>query len=114
MLAILGVPPTLGYIGRWRLYETALQIKPLLLAAFVVSSAFALIAYVLALTRIWWGSARSPDSPLPDPPASDPQIPYPPAAEPLLLQITILALVVLLLIAGLWPQTLHVLAGGRP
>jgi formate hydrogenlyase subunit 3/multisubunit Na+/H+ antiporter MnhD subunit len=114
MLAMLGVPPTLGYIGRWRLYETALQIKPLLLAAFVVSSAFALIAYVLALTRIWWGPARSPDSPLPDPPASDPQIPYPPAAEPLLLQITILALVVLLLIAGLWPQTLHVLAGGRP
>ena len=114
MLAMLGVPPTLGYIGRWRLYETALQIKPLLLAAFIVSSAFALIAYVLALTRIWWGPARSPDSPLPDPPASDPQIPYPPAAEPLLLQIAILALVVLLLIAGLWPQTLHVLAGGRP
>jgi formate hydrogenlyase subunit 3/multisubunit Na+/H+ antiporter MnhD subunit len=114
MLAMLGVPPTLGYIGRWRLYETALQIKPLLLAAFVVSSAFALIAYVLALTRIWWGPARSPDSPLAALPISDSQVPSALASEPLLLKITILALVVLLLVAGLWPQTLHVLAGGRP
>ena len=28
MLAMLGVPPLLGFIGRWRLYETALQISP--------------------------------------------------------------------------------------
>ncbi len=26
MLAMLGVPPTLGFIGRWRLYSSALQI----------------------------------------------------------------------------------------
>ena len=58
MLAMLGVPPTLGYIGRWRLYETALQIAPLLLAAFILSSVFALIAYTLALTRVWWGPAH--------------------------------------------------------
>src|ERR1019366_4939769 len=64
MLAMLGVPPTLGYIGRWRLYETALQISPLLLAAFILASALALIAYALAFTRVWWGPAHEPDSPL--------------------------------------------------
>jgi formate hydrogenlyase subunit 3/multisubunit Na+/H+ antiporter MnhD subunit len=99
MLAMLGVPPTLGFIGRWRLYETALQLNPLLLAAFVLSSVFALIAYVLALTRNWWGTARGSD---------------PPVREPLLLQGTIVLLVVLLVTAGLWPDVLQMLSWGRP
>jgi formate hydrogenlyase subunit 3/multisubunit Na+/H+ antiporter MnhD subunit len=94
MLAMLGVPPTLGYIGRWRLYETALQISPCLLAAFILSSIFALIAYVLALTRNWWGPAREGV-----PPAESAG-----AKEPIALRATIVALVVLLLVAGLWPQ----------
>jgi multicomponent Na+:H+ antiporter subunit D len=99
MLAMLGVPPTLGFIGRWRLYETALQLNPLLLAVFVLSSIFALIAYVLALTRNWWGTARGSD---------------PPAREPVLLQGTIVVLVVLLVTAGLWPDVLQMLYWGRP
>jgi len=106
MLAMLGVPPTLGFIGRWRLYETALQINPLILAVFVLSSIFALIAYVLALTRIWWGPAHGPDSlALPEQPT---------AKEPFLLQTTIVALVVLLLAAGIWPDALQMLHWGRP
>ena len=55
MLAMLGVPPTMGFLGRWRLYQSALEVSPLLLAVFVLSSILALIAYVLALTRNWWG-----------------------------------------------------------
>ncbi len=104
MLAMLGVPPTLGYIGRWRLYETALQIGPLLLTVFILSSVFALIAYVLALTRVWWGPARDPD-----PPLQNQQ-----TREPLLLRATIVVLVVLLLAAGLWPHAMQMLPGGRP
>jgi NADH:ubiquinone oxidoreductase subunit 2 (subunit N) len=99
MLAMLGVPPTMGFLGKWKLYETALQLSPLLLAAFVLSSVLALIAYVLALTRVWWGSARDAD---------------PPASEPLLLQGAIVALVVLLVGAGLWPDVLNMLHWGRP
>jgi NADH:ubiquinone oxidoreductase subunit 2 (subunit N) len=67
MLAMLGIPPMLGYIGRWRLYETAVQIGWPLAAVFILSSIFALIAYVLALTRVWWGPPHEP-SPHPTPP----------------------------------------------
>jgi formate hydrogenlyase subunit 3/multisubunit Na+/H+ antiporter MnhD subunit len=107
MLAMLGVPPTLGYIGRWRLYETAFQISPVLLAAFILSSVFALIAYVLALTRVWWGPAWDAET---KPPAASPPIQK--MNEPLLIQTTIIALVALLLIAGLWPHGFQILSGG--
>jgi NADH:ubiquinone oxidoreductase subunit 5 (subunit L)/multisubunit Na+/H+ antiporter MnhA subunit len=101
MLAMLGVPPTLGFIGRWRLYTTALQLGACPLTIFTVSSIFALIAYVLALTRTWWGP----------PPENAPAG----AKEPLLLKFAIVALVIVLLGAGIWPnawQTL--LVGVRP
>ena len=55
MLAMLGIPPTLGFIGRWRLYSVAFEIGLCPLTIFIVSSIFALIAYALALTRNWWG-----------------------------------------------------------
>jgi formate hydrogenlyase subunit 3/multisubunit Na+/H+ antiporter MnhD subunit len=105
MLAMLGIPPLMGYLGRWRLYETALQISPLLLAVFILSSIFALIAYVLALTRVWWGPAHDADSP---------PLPDKPTKKPFLLQATIIALVALLLAGGIWPNALQLLLGGRP
>jgi multicomponent Na+:H+ antiporter subunit D len=97
MLAMLGVPPALGFAGRWRLYETAANAGPAVLLAFIVSSAFALIAYVLALTRSWWGPPADPETD---------------GAEPLALRATILVLVAALLTAGLWPNLLAVFIGG--
>ncbi|MDR3772437.1 MAG: proton-conducting transporter membrane subunit [Terracidiphilus sp.] len=110
MLAMLGVPPTLGFIGRWRLYETALQISPILLTVFVLSSILALIAYVLALTRVWWGPAQGSDPPL----ATSPEGAALPMKEPLVLQGVIVVLVALLLVGGLWPSLIGMLVGGRP
>jgi formate hydrogenlyase subunit 3/multisubunit Na+/H+ antiporter MnhD subunit len=110
MLAMVGIPPTLGYMGRWRLYETAFRIGPLLLAVFILSSVFALIAYALALTHAWWGPARDPDPALPDSPHPIPHL----IKEPLILQATIVALVGLLLVAGLWLGMLEMLIWGRP
>ena len=105
MLAMLGIPPTLGFLGRWRLYDTALEIGWPLAAVFIVSSIMALIAYVLALTRVWWGPPHG-ESPLP----TDKH----PIREPLLLQAVIVTLVVVLLAAGIWPNALNLLLGGRP
>jgi multicomponent Na+:H+ antiporter subunit A len=103
MLAMLGIPPTMGFLGRWRLYETALQIGPCPLTIFILSSIFALIAYVLALTRFWWG-----------PPDEAKPLPEHLTKEPFLLQATIVALTVLLLAVGVWPDALQLLMGGRP
>jgi multicomponent Na+:H+ antiporter subunit A len=105
MLAMLGIPPTMGFIGRWRLYETAVQIGWPLAAVFILSSIFALIAYVLALTRVWWGPEY-----VPNPPSSPPHQ----TREPFLLQAVIVALVVLIVAAGVWPDALQMLLGGRP
>jgi NADH:ubiquinone oxidoreductase subunit 5 (subunit L)/multisubunit Na+/H+ antiporter MnhA subunit len=100
MLAMLGIPPTMGFIGRWRLYSTALHIGACPLTIFILSSIFALIAYVLALTRNRWG-----------PPVENST---PGGNEPFVLKATIVALVVLLLAIGLWPNALRVLMGVRP
>jgi len=105
MLAMLGIPPTIGFLGRWRLYETAVQIGWPLAAVFIVSSILALIAYVLALTRVWWGPPHGEN-----PPPAEPH----PTREPFLLQATIVALAVLILAAGVWPDALQMLPGGRP
>jgi multicomponent Na+:H+ antiporter subunit A len=104
MLAMLGVPPTLGFIGRWRLYETALQSSPILAVPFVLASILALIAYTLALTRVWWGPEKNAEAAASEKPAK----------EPFVLQFSIVALVTLLLVAGIWPNLMSMLPGGRP
>ena len=104
MLAMLGVPPLLGFAGRWRLYESALLVHPAIAAVFILSSIFALIAYVLALTGKWWG---------PNPTRADPACKTCPRREVAPVQAVIVALVCLLLAAGAWPGLLQLLEGGR-
>ena len=107
MLAMLGVPPTLGFIGRWRLYLTAVQIGWPLAAVFIVSSILALIAYTLALTRNWWGPPPD-DTPPPKQSSSSG------AREPFALKAAIVVLAVLLVAAGVWPSAWQFLLGVRP
>jgi NADH:ubiquinone oxidoreductase subunit 5 (subunit L)/multisubunit Na+/H+ antiporter MnhA subunit len=98
MLAVLGVPPTLGFADRWRLFETAAQSGKWILLAFVLSSMFALLAYVLALGRVWWG-----------PREEDGTVTH---NEPLLLCLTVVAMVVVLIVAELWPHQIAALVRG--
>jgi multicomponent Na+:H+ antiporter subunit A len=100
MLAMIGVPPTMGFLGRWRLYTAAFEIGICPLAIFIVSSALALIAYVLALTHAWWGP---PDES--GPPALKESFP---------IRTVIVLLVIVLLAAGLWPNSLAIFTGVRP
>jgi formate hydrogenlyase subunit 3/multisubunit Na+/H+ antiporter MnhD subunit len=77
------------------------------LATFILSSGLALIAYVLALTRVWWGPSSETEEEL-----SAASLPVVNTNEPRLIQATIVALVALLLIAGLWPNGFQILGGG--
>ena len=98
MLAVLGIPPTLGFAGRWRLFETASQSGRWVLFAFVLSSMFALLSYVLALSRVWWGPRDDNETTA--------------HREPLLLCVTVGAMVAILLVAGLWPDAAAALVRG--
>jgi multicomponent Na+:H+ antiporter subunit A len=99
MLAMLGVPPLMGFEGRWRLYLAALSIHPLLLAVFVISSICALLAYVFRLTSLWWGPASL---------EANRQT----TREPWLLRAVMIGLIVLLLTGGVWPNLFLAFAGG--
>ena len=112
MLAMIGVPPTLGFLGRWRLYETALRIGPVWLPVFAISSVLALIAYAMALARFWWGPPASESSA--DAGNHPPPRPAPRAAEPFWLRAVLVGFAALLLIAGLWPAVLHAVQWGKP
>jgi len=105
MLAMLGVPPTMGFIGRWRLYSTALELGPLPLAIFILSSVLALIAYTMALTRNWWGP--TPISLADSPPEKTNR-------EPFALKVAIVGVVIVLVGAGVWPAILQKLMEVRP
>jgi len=112
MLAMLGVPPTLGFIGRWRLYSTALEIGVWPLIILILSSIFALIAYALALSRNWWGppveAAKPPGNASPDAASKSA------AREPFAIKATIIVLAVILVAAGVWPSAWQILLGVRP
>ncbi len=113
MLALLGIPPLLGFAGRWKLYAAALQIHPIVLAGFVIASMFALIAYVNAFVRVWWGSPSHAESRILL--IGGTQWYQPPRRrETTLLRIVILLLVAALLSGGLWPQFfLQAFSGGQ-
>lgn len=98
MLAMLGVPPTIGFAGRWRLYATALEAGPWMLSVFIAASACALIAYATMLARVWWG-----------PPPENAA----PAREPMMTRAVMVLLVAVIVAVGVWPQALTILTGGR-
>jgi multicomponent Na+:H+ antiporter subunit D len=58
VLGMIGVPPLFGFIGRWRLYLSGLELGgPALVAAMAVATGLALLYYVRAIHRIWLGKS---------------------------------------------------------
>jgi NADH:ubiquinone oxidoreductase subunit 2 (subunit N) len=100
MLAVLGIPPTIGFAGRWRIYETAAQLGTGWLTVMILSSMLALIAYVRALTGMWWG--LSPEE------AGGASA----AVETGAAKFLIVLLAVLLVLAGVLPSGLEFLTRG--
>jgi NADH:ubiquinone oxidoreductase subunit 2 (subunit N) len=56
-LGVMGVPPTFGFVGRWRLYLAGAELGGLaLVLAMVVATGVALLCYARAIHRVWLGS----------------------------------------------------------
>ncbi|WP_029009226.1 proton-conducting transporter membrane subunit [Azospirillum halopraeferens] len=57
-LAFVGIPPTVGFLGHWRLYLAGAELGgPVLLAALFAGSAMGILCYVRAIHRTWLGPA---------------------------------------------------------
>ena len=96
-LAVLGAPPLVGYLARWRIYLLSFQTSPWLLGGLLLSSSLALLAYGRTLLEFWWGSpARQPTG------AQD----LSPCREPLGFRLIIILLILLLLLGGVFPSLL--------
>jgi multicomponent Na+:H+ antiporter subunit D len=90
-LAVLGVPPTLGYPGHWRIFSAVAPHVPL----FVILAGSAMLSvatYGRAIALYWFGST----------------IPAPPERRysRVALGASIVLLVLAALIAGIWPRVL--------
>lgn len=91
-LGMIGVPPFLGFAGRWRLYFSGVELGGFWLgAAMAVATALALFYYVRAIHRVWLGKA---------------EVEVAPASEPDLVKGVLIVLVAVLLLAGLFPGIL--------
>lgn len=96
-LAVLGVPPTLGYAAHWRVFAAA-GAHPLLLAALSGAAMLAVATYARAIALCWFGSA---------PPARGAPAAYHRPA----LAAAVLLLALALLAGGLWPRLLGLVGG---
>jgi formate hydrogenlyase subunit 3/multisubunit Na+/H+ antiporter MnhD subunit len=100
MLAVLGIPPTIGFIGRWRIYESAAQLGAGWLTVLLISSMLALIAYVRTLTATWWGVSSAGDGADRAP------------AETIAAKSCMVLLAALLVVAGVLPSGLEFMMRG--
>jgi NADH:ubiquinone oxidoreductase subunit 5 (subunit L)/multisubunit Na+/H+ antiporter MnhA subunit len=88
-LAMLGLPPTLGYVARWRLYGVAAQAGLPFLVGLLLATSLAMLAYARVIARCWWGPGEDTE---------------PRRREPIPLTVALVGLSLILLLAGLWPS----------
>ena len=91
-LAVLGVPPTLGYSAHWRIFS-AVAGHNVLLAILCGAAMLSVAVYARAIALFWFG---------PDPSQETRPVRY----NQTLMGVAVLLLVITLLVAGVWPQLL--------
>ena len=65
---MVGVPPLIGFAGRWRLYLSSVSLGGVWLGlALVVATVLALFYYVRAIHRVWMGPADGMQATEPEP-----------------------------------------------
>jgi formate hydrogenlyase subunit 3/multisubunit Na+/H+ antiporter MnhD subunit len=93
-LAVLGVPPTLGYSAHWRIFS-AVAGHNVLLGILCAAAMLSVAVYARAITLFWFG---------PDISRETRSVRY----NRTLMCVAILLLVITLLVTGVWP---HLLGG---
>jgi formate hydrogenlyase subunit 3/multisubunit Na+/H+ antiporter MnhD subunit len=94
-LAVLGVPPTLGYAAHWRIFTAVAGNAPLL-TALCAAAMLSVAVYARAIALFWWGPDASPERPS--------------QYNKIWMAVAVLLLAITLLAAGVWPQLLGGLA----
>lgn len=91
-LGILGVPPTFGFVGRWRLYLAGAELGGVgLVLLMVLATSLALLCYARAIHRVWLGAA------------AETAVPQGPRAAAVALSVLMAAVVALGLFPGMIP-----------
>ena len=112
-LAMLGVPPTLGYAGHWRIWETAYGGSWLYLGLLVVATALLVQAFARVIALCWWDTESHHDHEAsglePGEPAWLPTTPTGPwssvwRSEAPALTVALVLLTAVVVAAGLWPR----------
>lgn len=98
-LGMIGIPPMMGFLGRWRLYLGGIELGGIWLGiAMAAATALALLYYVRAIHRVWLGKATESTV----------------AAQPKSLNWVMVVLVVVIIFmitAGLFPAIIPGLGG---
>jgi multicomponent Na+:H+ antiporter subunit D len=56
---MIGIPPLMGFLGRWRLYFAGIEAGGLLLGiAMALATALALLYYVRVIHKVWLGGSE--------------------------------------------------------
>jgi multicomponent Na+:H+ antiporter subunit D len=91
-LAVIGVPPTLGYAAHWRIFSAAAASSLPMFAAMVSGAMLMVAIYARAITLFWWGPETST---------------YPASSyNRFLLGAAVVLLALALLVTGFWPRLL--------
>ena len=102
-LTALGVPPTIGYAGHWRLYETAYAGNWVYLTVLVVATALSVLAYARVIALCWWGPEPTMDMRRAAAPGLWRSV-WKSESSPL--TVGVVVLIVVVLAAGVWPRLL--------
>ncbi len=92
-LAIVGVPPTLGYAAHWRIFTSVAESVPLL-AVFAGAAMLCVAIYARAIALFWWGEPQ------------EEAVTAGATYNRTLLAAAVVLLVVTLLATGIWPRLL--------
>lgn len=90
-LAVLGVPPTLGYAAHWRIFTAVAGNLPLF-SVLCGAAMLSVAVYARAITLFWWGPDTSPGRPV--------------RYNRVFMALAVLLLAITLLAVGVWPRLL--------